>query len=93
MKFFKKLFTKKHFTDGSVLWPSGKEHYSFVDPRGKRFEFDVLYTSVAANAENMIVSASLFASDGEPVPDGVKQEIISKSKLYFAERGQIMTVI
>ncbi|MDP2370502.1 hypothetical protein [Rhodoferax sp.] len=93
MNFLKKLFTKKHFTDGSVLWPSGKEHYSFVDRHGNRFEFDVLYTSTAANAENMIVSSSLFAVDGTPAPEDIKQDIVLKSKLYFSERGQRVAVI
>jgi hypothetical protein len=93
MKFIKRLFTKKCFIDGSVLWPSGKEHYAFLDRHGKRFEFDVLRASVGANSEYMIVSSSFLAINGASVPDGVRQEILSKSKLYFAERGQIVTVI
>lgn len=93
MFFFRRLFTKKHFADGSVLWPSGREHYTFIDQCGNRFEFDVLYTSAAASAKNMIISSSLVAIDGTPVSDDAKRDILSKSVLYFSERGQRVMVI
>ena len=93
MKFLKRLITKERFPDGSTLWPSGREHFSFVDQHGDRFEFDVLYTSEAANASNLIVSSSFVAADGRPISEKAKEEIISRAKVYFFERGEEVGVI
>lgn len=93
MRFFKMLFAKKRFPDGSVLWPSGKEHFSFLDRHGSRFEFDVLYTSAFRNAINIVVEASLTAADGTLVSQEIKGEVFSKIRAYFSERGQQVEIV
>lgn len=93
MRFFKRLFAKERYPDGSVLWPSGKEHFSFIDQHGNRIEFDVLYTDASAGASNMIVGSSFSTSDGASIAEETKEEIIAKSRIYFAERGQQVVVV
>ena len=92
MGFFARFFPKKRFEDGSVLWPSGREHFTFVDQTGNRFEFDVLYTTSASNAVNTIVGSSILTSNGTPVSSAIKAEILLKSEAYFTERGQQIVI-
>lgn len=93
MLFFKKIFSKKRYSDGSALWPSGKEKFTYQDQNGMSFDFDVFFEKTGGKITNTIVGNSLSASNGQFVTADVKRVIFAKSKLYFAERGELCWVL
>lgn len=94
MKIFSLFTSKKRFADGSVIWPSGRERFSYKNRIGQRVDFEVLYSKIGRDAENIIVTSSIDSfADGQPISAELKAKIIAKCKNYFTEKGQITTII
>lgn len=86
--------SKKKFPDGSVLWPSGRECYSYQGHSGEVVSFTVFYTEEHGEKQNLIVASSMgFGSDGERISKEFEREIIKKCKMYFEQRNEKMLVI
>jgi hypothetical protein len=83
LQFFK---TKKSYSDGSRLWPSGREIFSYVDQNGIRIEFSVFHTTSKSDRINVVVAASFAYIDGSKVLPEKQSEIISKLQIYFSEK-------
>jgi hypothetical protein len=87
------FFTKSTFKDGSSMWPSGREQFTYVDILKRRFVFDVFHSTPYLNATNTIISSSIVALSGETVSSDTKNEVLSKAKDYFLKRKQNFEVI
>ena len=93
MGLFSRWVTRKKFSDGAVLWPSGKEQFSYLNNVGEQFDFEVLYPSQISGFANLIVASSISNVNGNFVGEEAKREIFSKCIAYFADRGEKASIV
>lgn len=94
MRFLSAIWTKQSLDDGSVLWPSGREQFSYRDKLGRRVDFDVFFSGTGRDAEHLIVASSIRTFDnGEIVPASVKQKIIDETKRFYTKRGKVASAV
>ena len=83
------VFTPHVFADGSELWPSGGEEFSYLAPDKRRIRVVVANPPIPSGREYVVFTKSIknFVG-GQPVPPEVKSRVLSVFEEYFLTKKQ-----